>query len=149
MKRLTILAATVAFSTAVMACGGDSSPPGYTEHDYGVDVPSTHLASAAASCGLEDGIRDEGYTVTIDTEGEEEFSGDSYADVVCMVDRTDVPDRVIARIETTRALDGTQDAEWSGTYGAKKKPVRYAAFWNYHPDTGMNLTISADYEVSS
>lgn len=34
-------------------------------------------------------------------------------------------------MDQTRALDGTLNASWAD----------YEAFWNYHPDSGMNLTV--------
>lgn len=39
---------------------------------------------------------------------------------------------VEARIQNTRALDGTQTAE---------SPDGYVAYWTYHPDDGLNIVI--------
>jgi hypothetical protein len=41
-----------------------------------------------------------------------------------------IPDRIIGQMESTRALDGQQEAEWDD------KTIQ----WNYHPDSGLRLT---------
>ena len=91
----------------------------------------TPISDAAAECGVEDVVRDEGDSITLDTKGADDFSGHDIADVACVLTELDTPDYVVSRIDSTRALDGTVDASWDG----------YEAFWNYHPDSGMNLTI--------
>jgi hypothetical protein len=38
----------------------------------------------------------------------------------------------MAHMTSTRALDGRQTASWDGIDAA----------WSYHPDSGMNMTVS-------
>lgn len=89
------------------------------------------IEEAAESCDVEGNLQDEGSSITFDTEGAEDLSGDDYEDVACVLTGLDAPDRVISQMDRTRALDGTLDASWDD----------YEASWNYHPDSGMNLTI--------
>jgi hypothetical protein len=89
------------------------------------------IQEAAEGCGVEDNVGDNGSTITLDTEGEEDYSGDDDTEVACVLMALETPDRVISRIDQTRAIDGTLDASWGD----------YEAFWNYHPDSGMNLTL--------
>lgn len=49
----------------------------------------------------------------------------------CLSAKLDVPARIESQIANTRALDGMQTAEWSGFEGQ----------WNFHPDSGMAITI--------
>jgi hypothetical protein len=80
-------------------------------------------------------VGDDGTSITFDTEGEEDYSGDTIEGVAAALIMLGTPDHVIARMDQTRALDGTQDATW------EYDGVDYAAFWNYHPDSGVNLTV--------
>lgn len=50
----------------------------------------------------------------------------------CVLERIGAPPSVTARMDSTRALDGMQDAEWGG----------FTASWTYHPDEGLNLIIT-------
>lgn len=43
----------------------------------------------------------------------------------------DMPDSVIARMSSTRALDGTQIGEWGD----------FTASWTYHPDDGLDIIV--------
>lgn len=48
----------------------------------------------------------------------------------CMLSELDTPDRLYDKIAQTSALQGQQSDEWKG--------VR--AYWNYHPDQGLEIT---------
>jgi hypothetical protein len=97
------------------------------------------LQRAVATCDPtadEPGIRsdqlqvgDEGRSVSIDGAGL--ASGPPIETVACVLRQIDVPDSVISRMDNTRALDGTQTAEWDD----------YWASWTYHPDDGLNVVI--------
>lgn len=91
----------------------------------------TEIELAAEACGLEGRVGDDGTSITLDTQGADDAAGDDYADAACLLNGLDTPDRVISRMDQTRAMDGTLDAQWGD----------YEAFWNYHPDNGMNLTV--------
>lgn len=103
----------------------------------GEDLPEregefdTAISDAAAECGVDDNVGDEGESISFDTEGEEDFSGDDISEVACVLSALDTPDRVIQRMDGTRALDGTVEDEWGD----------YEAFWTYHPSSGMRITI--------
>jgi hypothetical protein len=60
----------------------------------------------------------------------------SWTQANCVLTRLEAPRAVVARVEVTRALDGMQEASWSGPDGS------YEAFWNYHSDSGLNITIA-------
>lgn len=92
---------------------------------------NTAISDAAAECFVNGNVADEGQSISFDTEGNDDYTGDAIDDVACVLRELDVPTYVIQRMDGTRALDGTLDAEWD----------QYTAFWNYHPDSGMNLTI--------
>lgn len=92
--------------------------------------------SAAESCNASntDGISlgDEGSSITIDTQGEDESSGASFDDAACILNALNVSDSVISQIDDTSAMDGRQTASWEGV----------DASWTYHPDNGMKLILT-------
>lgn len=103
-----------------------------------IDSPfaSTALIDAVDLCGVaeQSGIElgDEGQSITMDGLGEDSYGyGAEYLDIYCVLAAIDMPDSVDARLGNTRALDGTQTAEWG----------EFSAFWNYHPDDGMSVTV--------
>lgn len=95
----------------------------------------TPLEAAVETCSerYDRGITlgDDGSTLILHLEGEDS-PGMDYAQLSCFLEKLDVPDRVISRMESTRALDGQVEDSWG----------QYAAFWTYHPDSGLNLTIN-------
>lgn len=54
------------------------------------------------------------------------------ADYNCVKRAMAMPSSVDRRISITRAIDGLQEAKWG----------RISAFWNYHPDDGLDITFS-------
>jgi len=52
--------------------------------------------------------------------------------LTCVFKQLNMPSWVRSRIGSTRAIDGEKSASWSG----------YTAFWNYHPDDGLNITVT-------
>jgi hypothetical protein len=70
-------------------------------------------------------------SVSFDTEGEDDYSGDSLLDVYCSLSIIGAPDYVFDLIGTTRALDGRQTESWG----------KFRATWSYHPDSGLQLLI--------
>lgn len=106
-------------------------------------VAATPLRSTFAKCKLWKAnkigfpvveIADQGKTLAMDSIGKYEIldEGLSYADLICALRTTKAPSYVQTQIETTRAIDGMQQAEWGA----------YKAFWTYHPDDGATLTIT-------
>lgn len=51
----------------------------------------------------------------------------------CILDELDAPASMRERMAFTRAIDGTQEDQWS----------LYRATWTYHPEQGLNVVISA------
>lgn len=76
-------------------------------------------------------LGDDGRSMSISRAGADEDPGLDIDDVACILTELEVPDAVVARIDSTRALDGTRDAEWGDFY----------ATWTYHPDDGLNMVI--------
>lgn len=58
-------------------------------------------------------------------------SAGDMAELCSMLDDLGLPSGTMSRIEGTRALDGTQDAEGDGV----------EASWAYHPDNGLRIVI--------
>ncbi len=79
-------------------------------------------------------LADGGSTLVLDTMGEEEFSGASYADFECVLTSLDTPTRITTRMGETSSRDGQQTDSAEG--------LNY--FWKYHPDDGIALTVSRD-----
>ncbi len=92
------------------------------------------ITGAVATCDVADSlgvnVMDEGASLQLSTTGKES-SGASYTEVICVLEELDVPDSVVARFGTTRALDGQQTADWNG----------FSASWGYHPDTGLDVVV--------
>ena len=94
------------------------------------------LAKAAEACELPKLIvlADEGKTMMLHVAGEDgrEFGDVTIDEVACILSETDVPTSVVSHIDSTRALDGQQTAEWG----------KIAARWSYHPSSGLNLVLT-------
>lgn len=94
----------------------------------------TAIVRATSACGIEDDpwitIGDDGHSLSMQSEGAENDGAD-ILDVACVLAELDTPDSVISRIDSTRALDGRQSAEWDDL----------AASWGYHPDNGLDLVV--------
>lgn len=96
------------------------------------------LQQAYEDCSLESvedtQLADGGSTLVLDTMGEEDFSGASYADFQCVLTSLETPTRITTRMGETSANDGQQTDSAEG--------LNY--FWKYHPDDGIALTVSRD-----
>lgn len=95
---------------------------------------TTPLQAAHDDCMAGD-LVDGGRTLVIDMRGEEVASGSlSVSEVGCLLDHLETPESVTAQMNSTRALDGMQDASWGGLN----------ATWTYHPDDGLDIIITAN-----
>lgn len=90
------------------------------------DAESSPVAEAAA-CHENLDVTDDGASLIIDTG----TNPVPLSALDCVYEALEMPKSIIARIERTRALDGTQDGSW----GALE------ASWTYHPDNGLNLIV--------
>ncbi|PPG51986.1 hypothetical protein C5C24_05770 [Rathayibacter sp. AY2B3] len=97
-------------------------------------VGPTAIESALETCDVSPGgyfaLGDDGTSLSMQTEGAESPGAD-LADVACVLSEVDVPDSVLTRIDSTRALDGRQEASWDDL----------DASWGYHPDNGLDLVL--------
>lgn len=91
------------------------------------------LESAFDECGMEDRVgaemTDGGHTVLLDQKGETDSEGLDIIEVGCFLYALDLPDSIAAQMDSTRALDGRQTAEFDGI----------KVSWTYHPDSGIDL----------
>lgn len=96
------------------------------------------LVQAVAGCSLEgsEGIEltDGDKTLIVDTEGQDDYTGASYDDYVCIIEGLNLPERIRNNMGETRALDGTMTDTFENL----------TLSWRYHPDSGINLTIAMD-----
>ena len=86
-----------------------------------------YLCSLNGKYGVD--LEDGGKTLTLDGVGKYIISQKDYE---CVAKALKMPASVQRRVGFTRALDGMQEARWG----------KINAFWNYHPDSGMNITFS-------
>ena len=91
------------------------------------------LVRVARACLLSIEASDDGKSLTLDTIGTEDFSGNSIEEVSCVLSELNAPDSIFERINHTRALDGMQSGIWD----------EFTAYWTYHPDDGLFLTIES------
>jgi len=116
----------------------DPSPVTGGEVEEGSEVTlrtTSVLEAAADQCSLPIDAQDDGRSLILDMGGSDYLSGDlTYAQVECALSELEVPDSVLARMNSTRALDGRQEADWDGL----------VASWSYHPDTGLDVIIEFD-----
>ena len=81
-------------------------------------------------------LLDGGKTLDFSSIGKYKYSSQynfaTYQDLVCALGVMKTPSFVTSQIESTRALDGVQKANWG----------KMQAFWTYHPDNGVNITFN-------
>lgn len=78
-------------------------------------------------------IRDGGYTLIVDGEGDES-RGANVSEIAELLYELEVPSSVVTQMENTRALDGMVDATWGDL----------SATWTYHPDDGLDIIITEE-----
>jgi hypothetical protein len=91
-------------------------------------VARSKCAPSSNSVRLGDG----GYTLIIERAAAKKNPGIDTKVLACIFDELDVPDSVVSQVESTTPLSGLQKADFSG----------FSAFWTYHPDRGLNMTIA-------
>lgn len=126
------------FAAAVVlltACAGETSDAGEPAAAAAPVEVGPALKEAAEGCAYASPyaqIGDDGYSVTLDGEGDQS-AGLPVEKILCVLrdPDVDVPDAVISQMERTRALDGTRDATWGP----------FTASWSYHPDRGLDVIV--------
>lgn len=76
-------------------------------------------------------LGDDGHSLSLDSEGEDDYSGLSMTQVDCVLEALNMPDSINDQMGTTRALDGTQRDSWDN----------FSVSWNYHPDSGLHVNL--------
>ena len=81
-------------------------------------------------------LKDGGRTLILDAVRERSYRLNALnnADYLCAAKVMKMPAFVESKVESTRAIDGLQNAQWG----------RVSAFWNYHPDNGLNITFNSE-----
>ena len=67
-------------------------------------------------------------------EGEDDTGALSFAEVLCVLEELEVPDRVTALMGETRSLDGRQTGDWDDI----------SVSWAYHPDNGLDVILTVE-----
>lgn len=80
-------------------------------------------------------LSDGGRTLVLDAIREYNYSLDTVnnQDLACVKKVIAMPAFVESKIEITRAIDGLQTGKWG----------KLSAFWTYHPDSGLNISINS------
>jgi hypothetical protein len=86
---------------------------------------------SAEGCLVEKLLSADGKSVSFDTKGEEDATGDLLASAYCMLRALLAPDYIFDSMAKTRALDGLMEESWGD----------FRVNWRYHPNTGVQLTI--------
>lgn len=76
-------------------------------------------------------------SLVINTIGQENPQGATYAEMVCVLQALDATEGVIERVGATNSLQGLVEATWT----ARSGDLDVRAEWNYHPNPGMTMTI--------
>ena len=76
-------------------------------------------------------LGDDGHSLSLDSEGKDDYSGLSMTQVDCVLEALNMPDSINDQMGTTRALDGTQRDSWDD----------FSVSWNYHPDSGLHVNL--------
>lgn len=84
--------------------------------------------TTAAGTRLADGDK----TLVVNTAGEEDGSGLNVSQAACILEELKAPASVLEQMDSTRALDGRQQATWGD----------FTASWTYHPDDGLDLILT-------
>ena len=147
MSRL-FRAATCAFFGLVLAgCGGGGAAEPEAVAEVSTELPEpTVFEEVLESCEVsEDALGDGGKTLQLDGAGKDDRSlrdGEmvtspgklSASDLGCALGTIGTSDAAIARMESTRAMDGMQEfAEDGFTY-----------VWTFHPDSGLDIIVTDD-----
>lgn len=89
------------------------------------------LSNVAEECGAEHSIMDDGDFLFIHV-NQSGTAPNTLEELYCVLEELDTPGITLHRIETTRVLDGVQEAEW----GSVK------ARWTYLPgEAGFEITL--------
>lgn len=96
---------------------------------------STNFAAAVNTCQAFPyaQVSSDGTSMEMTTSGKKE-PGMSVRTLGCLLEELDAPTSLKQRMESTRAIDGTQEEKWGS----------YRATWTYHPDHGLHVVVSRE-----
>ena len=116
MKKLFAIGAAAALLVSLTGCAG--------QYDT--------FQKAVQSCGTSSGVSvsDNGTTLSIDTMGDDDYTGASLADAECLIAAVNTPSYIVDNIYTTNAISGRQHDEFNGI------EVNYS----YSTSSGLSLT---------
>ena len=99
------------------------------------EVMSSAFTSCASQFGSGDSLTtgDAGQTLVVDGSPQ----GADIASIECVLGALDTPQYVIAQMNETRALDGTQRGSWTA------QGATITASWTFHPDNGLDIVFHA------
>lgn len=116
------------------------------DHDTRSNQVKTFLGDAVSSCtDSSAGVDVSADFLTIRTVGRENTTGVSYEEFICVLQATGISSADLNRVETTRALDGTQNGSWSSMGG----DAEIEAEWRYHPNSGASMTMKLESDYLS
>lgn len=92
------------------------------------------------ACNPGSGVVFDETLMSIDGKGEEDFSGLSYGDVLCLVEGAGMPAAVQSRFGATNALQGRVEGDWKVLDG----DAEIFASWSYHPDSGPSVSLEIE-----
>lgn len=95
---------------------------------------------AVEACNPGSGVVFDETLMSIDGKGEEDFSGLSYGDVLCLVKGAGMPAAVESRFGATNALQGRVEGDWKVLDG----DAEVFASWSYHPDSGPSVSLEIE-----
>ena len=130
MKATLGVAGAALLAIALTGCGGGAAAtPSPTE-----TVAPFYTARVNCNLTTREGldVGDDGHTATLQSKSKYGTIGLDVSEVMCMLHEVHVPDSVVSQIQGTRALDGTQKANWDG----------FSASWTYHPDNGLRVVVT-------
>lgn len=140
---LPVVTGVVGLVVGLVVGGVAVGAAGAAQHDAEA-AAATDAAEAAKSTVFKDAVRgcganqsyavvgDEGRSLTIEHEGEEDYAGLSSTELWCIVEALDAPASVIAHMEQTTSMDGRQTESWDDI----------EISWSYHPDRGMDSVLT-------
>ncbi len=100
--------------------------------------PFLLFEQAYDTCNSPSGITvsDEGTTISINGNGEYEYSGADIYDIACVLSEVNTPSYIISNMDTTNSLMGRQTASFDGI----------DVSWSYHPDNGLDVVLHKNIE---
>jgi hypothetical protein len=116
MKKLVAIAGTALLMVGLAGCAGSFDT----------------FQKAVQNCGTSAGVSvsDNGTTLSIDTMGDNDYTGASLADAECLIAAVNTPSYIVDNIYSTNAISGRQHDEFNGI------EVNYS----YSSANGLSLT---------